>query len=256
MSIDPLSGAIDRGDDTRDAREAERVRFDGNDDPVARDQGSERQVAQGRGRVDEDEVPIVRQADEGANDRKPGLVSAGFAGRNQTGLVGMRSTPGAVDFTTNRESGIATCSRYSTSPMDASPPPSHSVADPWGSRSTTRTRRPRSAKAAARLTVVVVLPLPPLLLDSAILRISAIALDTPDQAVEEVVRTGATLLGVRRRSGAGRPTRGGSWSGRRVLGCGLFCGGGMQLDGFAPRCGNATGCACRTRPGLQARSPA
>ena len=32
-------------------------------------------------------------------------------------------------------------------------------------------RRPRSPKAAARLTVVVVLPLPPLLLDSAIIRI-------------------------------------------------------------------------------------
>src|SRR5690625_7299520 len=32
---------------------------------------------------------------------------------------------------------------------------------PWGSRSTTRTRRPYSASAAARLMVLVVLPTPP-----------------------------------------------------------------------------------------------
>ena len=45
-------------------------------------------------------------------------------------------------------------------------------------------------KAAARLTVVVVLPLPPLLFDIVILRISAVALDAPDETVEEVVRHG------------------------------------------------------------------
>src|SRR5450759_5166678 len=95
-------------------------------------------------------------------------------GGTRLGLVGMRSTPGAVEVT--------------TSPVDDSRPPSHLVADPWGSRSTTRTRRPRSAKAEARLTVVVVFPLPPLLLDSVIVRISAIPLDSPNEVVEEVVR--------------------------------------------------------------------
>jgi hypothetical protein len=51
----------------------------------------------------------------------------------------------------------------------------------------TRIRRPNSARAAARLTVVVVLPLPPLLLDSVIIRTSAIAFDSSDQTVEEIV---------------------------------------------------------------------
>ncbi len=62
---------------------------------------------------------------------------------------------------------------YSTSPIGDSRPPSQSVAEPCGSRSTTSTRRPCSAKAAARLTVVVVLQLPPLLFDRAIVRTSA-----------------------------------------------------------------------------------
>src|SRR5450759_2335845 len=108
-------------------------------------------------------------------------------GGTRLGLVGMRSTPGAVEVTTSSETRIPPAAN-STSPVDDSRPPSHSVADPWGSRSTTRTRRPRSAKAEARLTVVVVLPLPPLLLASVIVRISAIALDPPNEAVEEVVR--------------------------------------------------------------------
>lgn len=98
----------------------------------------------------------------------------------------MKSTPGAVDFTTMRESGIPPAEN-STRPMGDSLPPSHSVAEPCGSQSTRRIRRPHSANAAARLTVDVVLPLPPLLFDSAIFRISAIALDPSDKSVEEVV---------------------------------------------------------------------
>src|SRR5665647_2504233 len=108
-------------------------------------------------------------------------------GGTRLGLVGMRSTPGAVEVTTSSETRIPPAEN-STSPVDDSRPPSHSVADPWGSRSTTMTRRPRSAKAEARLTVVVVLPLPPLLLDSVTMRISAIALDSPNEVIEEVVR--------------------------------------------------------------------
>ena len=46
---------------------------------------------------------------------------------------------------------------------------------------------PLSAKAEARLTVVVVLALPPLLFESVIVRISAAAFHPPDEAAEEVV---------------------------------------------------------------------
>src|SRR4051812_28105081 len=44
------------------------------------------------------------------------------------------------------------------------------VALPWGSRSTTKTRYPSSARAAPRLTAVVVLPTPPFWLATAMKR--------------------------------------------------------------------------------------
>ena len=44
------------------------------------------------------------------------------------------------------------------------------MALPWGSRSTTRTRRPDSASAAPRFTAVVVLPTPPFWLAMAMIR--------------------------------------------------------------------------------------
>ena len=67
-------------------------------------------------------------------------------------------------------------------------------------------RRPRSAKVAARLTVVVVLPLPPLLFDSAIVRTSAFALDATDEPVEELVCDRRDAAGARsRKSGAVSP---------------------------------------------------
>ena len=44
------------------------------------------------------------------------------------------------------------------------------VALPWGSRSTTRTRNPSSARPAPRLTAVVVLPTPPFWLATAMIR--------------------------------------------------------------------------------------
>ena len=48
--------------------------------------------------------------------------------------------------------------------------PSPVEAFPWGSRSTTRTRRPDSARAAPRFTAVVVLPTPPFWLAMAMIR--------------------------------------------------------------------------------------
>ena len=154
-------------------------------------------------------------------------------------LVGTRSTPAAVDFPTSLETRIPPFEN-STSPVEDSRPPSHSVADPCGSRSMTRTRRPRSANAEARLTVVVVLPLPPLLLDRAITRILS---DRPRLArmrpSKKSSTTGATLVGVRRRnSGAVSPAF-------RRAGCSLAegsctvmtCGaalGGSDARGAAP----------------------
>src|SRR5688572_15033526 len=44
----------------------------------------------------------------------------------------------------------------------------------WGSRSTRRTRRPRSARAAPRLTVVVVLPTPPFWFMRAMVRMGSV----------------------------------------------------------------------------------
>jgi hypothetical protein len=65
-------------------------------------------------------------------------------------------------------------------------------------------RRPRSAKAAARLTVVVVFPLPPLLLDRVIVRTSAIAFDPSHESVEEPVgRDRDAPRGVQQMSGGG-----------------------------------------------------
>src|SRR5215475_5755370 len=48
------------------------------------------------------------------------------------------------------------------------------LALPWGSRSTTRTRRPQAARAVARLIVVVVLPTPPFWLASARMRVGGV----------------------------------------------------------------------------------
>src|ERR1035437_2398874 len=107
---------------------------------------------------------------------RPVRFSLSWPEGTRLGLVGTRSTPGAVELLTSSETLIPP-DENSTSPLGDSQPPSHVVADPCGSRSTTRTRRPRSPRADARLTVVVVLPLPPLLFDRVIVRISAVALD-------------------------------------------------------------------------------
>src|SRR3954468_4237031 len=48
--------------------------------------------------------------------------------------------------------------------------PSPTESDPWGSKSTSSTRRPYSASAAPRLIVVVVLPTPPFWLHIAMIR--------------------------------------------------------------------------------------
>src|SRR5262245_50042044 len=56
------------------------------------------------------------------------------------------------------------------------------VALPCGSRSTSRTRRPACASAAARLTLVVVLPTPPFWLTTASTR----AISDPDPAQHQV----------------------------------------------------------------------
>ena len=48
--------------------------------------------------------------------------------------------------------------------------PRPTEAAPWGSKSTSRTRRPSSARAAPRLIVVVVLPTPPFWLHMAMMR--------------------------------------------------------------------------------------
>ena len=77
------SGAVDRFDDARHTGQCKRVAFDRDDDSVACDEWSERQVAESRWRVDQDEVPIVRQPGEGANDGEPSLVRAALARRNQ-----------------------------------------------------------------------------------------------------------------------------------------------------------------------------
>ena len=141
----------------------EGVRFDGDDDPVARDERRERQVAEHRRRVDEHEVPVARQPDERSDDRQPGLVAAVLARRDEARTrrheldAGRRRVDDQIARGARHRSSI----RRARSPSSA--PPSHSVAEPCGSRSTTRTRRPRSRECAARLTVVVVLPLPPLL---------------------------------------------------------------------------------------------
>ena len=119
--------------------------------------------------------------------------------------MGMRSTPDAVVAVTSCETRIPP-SENSTSPADASRPPSQEVAVPCGSRSMTRTRWPRSANTPARLTTVVVLPLPPLLFESVTVRISASRVHSPHHSAEEVVG--------RRRD----VPRDGRWSRRRYLG--------------------------------------
>jgi len=49
--------------------------------------------------------------------------------------------------------------------------PSHLVADPWSSRSTSSVRYPIAAAIAARFTADVVFPVPPLLFATAVVRI-------------------------------------------------------------------------------------
>ena len=58
---------------------------------------------------------------------------------------------------------------------------SHLVAEPCGSRSIKATRRPISAHAAARLTAVVVLAVPPFWLTTAITRGSLLNARTPSK---------------------------------------------------------------------------
>src|SRR5436305_2179455 len=78
------------------------------------------------------------------------------------------------------------------------------VALPWGSRSTTKTRYPSSARAAPRLTAVVVLPTPPFWLATAMKRGSGRA-----------TAVGAVHSGVGGGSGGARSTDAegsGAWS--------------------------------------------
>jgi hypothetical protein len=96
--------------------------------------------------------------------------------------------------------------------------------------------------AEARLTVVLVLPLPPLLFDRVIIRTSAITLEPSDQAVEEVVRdrgdiwrvrkwqSGAVSPGWSRWGGAGRARSPGGAGCGRELGPWLNCSGADRSD--------------------------
>ena len=84
MRVDVLPSPVDRGHDAGHARQAEGVRLDGHDDPVTRHQGRQRQVAESRRRVDENDVPIARQPNERPDDGQPGFVAAVLARRNET----------------------------------------------------------------------------------------------------------------------------------------------------------------------------
>ena len=78
---------------------------------------------------------------------------------------GTISTPGVGDTQIASSIGTSPASTWAAETgFSLAGTPSEKLAEPWGSRSTTRTVRPVPAKAAARLTAVVVLPTPPLTL--------------------------------------------------------------------------------------------
>ena len=83
--------------------------------------------------------------------------------------------------------------------MDAGSTPSAMVAWACGSRSMTSVGLPLRASAAARLTVVVVLPTPPFWFISAIKRTGRDELGTPGMGMAEYMKETEPKLGGRKR---------------------------------------------------------
>ncbi len=99
--------------------------------------------------------------------------------------AGTMSTPAARDGWTRSMRLCVPRNVSKSSRPSVGPGPIHDEADPWGSRSMTRVRRADSPSAPARLTVVAVLPQPPLRLIIAMVRIRLLAraLGCPRSAV-------------------------------------------------------------------------
>ena len=82
-SVHVHAGTLDGIHDAGDAEEAEGVRLDRDEDPIAGDERRQRQVPDRRWRVDQDDVPVIGQSRERADDGKPGPRPALFLGRDQ-----------------------------------------------------------------------------------------------------------------------------------------------------------------------------
>ena len=107
---------------------------------------------------------------------------------------------------------------------------------PWGSRSITSTERPPRARAAARLTALVVLPTPPFWLATTKIRVAGGAGKARGDGVSRETG-GGSLLG--RRAGRSRPRRSGP-------------GGVRRADGMAGRSAPWLTAAATRSPGLGA----
>ena len=194
---------------------------------LAGDQRVEREQAQGGRAVDEDVVVAVLARLLGGADlrrRRPAPSAAAARGRPRSPA---RSPLRPGRSWRARRTGSSRSGQDATTSASGTPSTSRSYVDgtprwcstliavealPWGSRSTTRTRCPNWASAAATLTVDVVLPTPPFWLAT-------------------------TTTRVRGRSGQARAAHARALPGEQHVLRGLGQRGGLVAEATPRRCG-------------------
>ena len=162
--VEPPLDEVDRAEQLREALERVVLRLHGDDHAVGGGERVHRERAERRRAVEEDEA-VARSV--ASSRERVGEVALAALERGQVhrrrGELGLRGDEVEVRERARRRRAppAASPSRRSSVEWPFARRPSPEVAFACGSRSTIRQRSPASARQAARLTAVVVLPTPP-----------------------------------------------------------------------------------------------